>query len=355
MNNLDYQYGTLVRYITDFGAVKKDRTGVGTKSVFDYNISLSMSEGFPLLTMKETHFKSVLHEFLWLINAVDDKYKKFGPTNIKYLEDNNCKIWTQWAYEPYEKLCVKQGLKPMDMKEFREEIINDNDGFALEFGGLGPIYGYQKRFWMGKVDQLQNAIDDLRNNPDSRRIIVDLWEPSTLHKQAIPPCHMFYQFWTREMSTEERIAYCKAQGWGNDFDFTLSENNTEENVQDYITYLEHNGFKIPKRMLSLKFMMRSVDVILGLPFDVASYGLMLATIANVVNMVPYELKATFNDTHIYLNHFENIPKFIDAESKELPTLKINNPTPEDINSYRFEHYELSNYNPNPKVKFDVAV
>jgi thymidylate synthase len=304
MNNLDKQYTDLLQDILDNGVTKKDRTGTGTISVFGRQIRHKMSDGFPLLTTKKMPFKTIVTELLWFLR---------GDTNIKYLVDNNCHIWDGDAYKNYRKTIGKEFFE--NTKELRkwatvegpggytqEEFINKiktDDEFAKQWGELGPIYGKQWRQWGGLqdltdddkpiyLDQIQNLINDLKTNPDSRRLMVSAWNVGEIDSMVLPPCHYGFQIYTRELSEDERYDLCAAQ----------KSKMTAISEEDYIKY------NIPTRAISLMFNQRSVDTFLGLPFNIASYGLLLEIIAKEVNMVPDELIGNLGDTHLYLNHID---------------------------------------------------
>ena len=285
MNNLDKAYQQLLSDIIEFGVEKEDRTGTGTISVFGKQIRHKMSEGFPLLTTKKMHWKSIVTELIWFLR---------GDTNIKYLVDNGCNIWNGDAYKTYERVWNWDLDEPLPINEFIERIKTDNN-FATMWGNLGPIYGKQWRSWKTNktvvvghngnhnefgnvvIDQIQNLINELKTNPDSRRLMVSAWNVGELDQMVLPPCHYGFQVWTRE-----------------------------ENGQRYI---------------SLMWNQRSADTFLGLPFNIASYGLLLHIIANEVNMIPDELIGNLGDTHLYLNHIEQAKEQISRTSFDLPRLK----------------------------------
>jgi thymidylate synthase len=312
MNNLDKTYTVLLQDILDNGVEKKDRTGTGTLSVFGRQIRHKMSEGFPLLTTKKMHWKSIVTELLWFLR---------GDTNIKYLVDNGCNIWNGDAYKNY---CKNINLPPTRTLPLRtkviptlytqEEFINKiktDDGFAEKWGELGPIYGKQWRRWKftdkftngeqiayinGNIDQIQNLIQDLKTNPDSRRLMVSAWNPSDLPNQILPPCHYGFQVYTRELSKDEREdLYWKRYGY------------------DSVNMEGNDLTGIPARAISLMWNQRSVDTLLGLPFNIASYGLLLEIIAKSVNMVPDELIGNLGDVHLYSNHIEQAKEQIGRE------------------------------------------
>jgi thymidylate synthase len=303
MNKLDYQYIALLNDILANGVKKEDRTGTGTISVFGRQIRHKMSEGFPLLTTKKMPFKTIVTELLWFLN---------GDTNIKYLVDNNCHIWDGDAYKRYSAFSSLSGqIKSLSQVEFIDKIKTD-DEFAKDFGELGPIYGKQWRRWhvnakfdmKGKyheekgIDQIQNLINDLKTNPDSRRLMVNAWNVGELDQMVLPPCHYGFQVYTRELSLEERTKLLVNKS-DNKKDFY--DRNGRLIVEDESVLNDSN---IPKRAISLMWNQRSVDTFLGLPFNIASYGLLLEIIAREVNMVPDELIGNLGDVHLYSNHVE---------------------------------------------------
>ena len=312
MNNLDKQYQQLLSDIIEFGVEKKDRTGTGTISEFGHQIRHKMSEGFPLLTTKKMHWNSIVTELLWFLR---------GDTNIKFLLDYDCHIWDGDAYKNYltkgAKLNEELGGVPdyYTKEEFIKQIKTD-ETFAKTFGDLGPIYGKQWRSWNTKqfrslndgdfgytydenpVDQIQNLINELKTNPDSRRLMVNAWNVGELDQMVLPPCHYGFQVYTRELSEDERLNLVpNKQVIIEDVNsFANFENRT---ITDFL-----NDMNVPKRTISLMWNQRSVDTFLGLPFNIASYGLLLEIIAREVNMVPDELIGNLGDVHLYSNHIE---------------------------------------------------
>jgi thymidylate synthase len=321
MNNIDKQYQDLLQDILDNGVVKKDRTGTGTISVFGRQIRHKMSEGFPLLTTKKMPWKSIVTELLWFLQ---------GNTNIKWLVDNGCNIWNGDAYKNYVKHnqfnSNPKWLKPIPLENGDngaglysiEEFINKiktDDEFVKKWGELGPIYGAQWRSWrVGEgipttlknddgetiyesasryVDQIQNLINDLKTNPDSRRLMVNAWNVGELDQMVLPPCHYGFQVYTRELSEYEKQEqyFTKYPKRESDTKFISDEDFKEI-------------LKGPQRAISLMWNQRSVDTFLGLPFNIASYGLLLEIIAKEVNMVPDELIGNLGDVHLYSNHIE---------------------------------------------------
>ena len=302
MNKLDKQYQQLLQDIIDYGVEKKDRTGTGTKSIFGYTIRHNMSEGFPLLTTKKMAWKTMVTELLWFLR---------GDTNIKFLVDNGCNIWNGDAIKNYEKHNGEISWGPFITKEEAFVESMKNEEFAKKWGELGPIYGKQWRSWNTKqfeslndgnfghkyndvsIDQIQNLINDLKTNPDSRRLMVNAWNVGELDQMILPPCHYGFQVYTRELSNKERIILMNKK-----------LGVTDTLPQYYNTDGEMDKNNIPTRAISLMWNQRSVDTFLGLPFNIASYGLLLMMLANEVNMVPDELIGNLGDTHIYLNHIE---------------------------------------------------
>jgi len=354
MNNVDKQFKELINLILDNGGNKMDRTGTGTKSVFGHQMRFNMDEGFPLLTLRKIHTKSLVHELLWFLSSFDWKYAKFGNTNIKYLLDNGVTFWSEWPYEDYKKKMEYHNLPELTLKEFEQNIKNDDD-FALKFGSIGPGYGEQwlnsgsldiekiiddkkQRFRVNGVNQIDNVINDLKKNPDSRRIIVNSWNPLRLDEMLLPPCHMFFQFYTIRMTPEERLER---------FNKWVEENGKDSNM----TMDEHN---FPTRLVSLQMYQRSVDTGLGLPFNIASYSLLLHMISQIVNMIPHEFIWTGGDTHIYNNHVEQLEEILKRESFELPTLKLNHNI-KSIYDFRYEDIIIENYKSHPNIKMEVAV
>ena len=344
--NIEHQYLKLLKDILDNGVTKQDRTGTGTLSVFGRQIRHKMSEGFPLLTTKKMPFRLIATELMWFLR---------GDTNIKYLVDNDCHIWDGDAYKNYERRWETEGkfLSPPVNKFTQEEFINKiktNDEFAKRWGDLGPIYGKQWRQWKQFIpydvteenckvavqvtDQIQNLINDLKTNPDSRRLMVNAWNVGELDQMTLPPCHYGFQIYTRELSWYDDLDKIKeiyvnwslaksSGGYAGDIKADTIESanqifvNGWQNNKDPYTgkpLIELECFSsIPKRAISLMWNQRSVDTFLGLPFNIASYGLLLEIIAKEVNMVPDELIGNLGDTHLYLDHIEQAKEQIGRE------------------------------------------
>jgi thymidylate synthase len=285
-------YLDLCRHVMEQGTFKMDRTKTGTKSVFGYQMRFDLNEGFPLLTTKKVHLKSIIHELLWFIS---------GDTNIKYLVENGVRIWNNWPYEIYKKSKDYQGES---MDEYVEKIKNDAE-FASKYGDLGPVYGAQWRNFNG-VDQIKYILDELKNNPNSRRMILSAWNPSEIHSMALPPCHTLIQFYVAD------------------------------------------------NKLSLQLYQRSADIFLGVPFNIASYALLLMMVAQVTGYELGEFVHTLGDAHIYQNHFDQINLQLSRQPKQPPKMVIN-PNVKSLFDFKFEDFELKDYQPHPGIKGKVAV
>ena len=341
MNNLDARYQGLLEDILQWGVEKKDRTGTGTISVFGRQIRHKMSEGFPLLTTKKMHWNSVVTELLWFLR---------GDTNIKFLLDYDCHIWDGDAYKNYYYKEVPHDHM-LDKEDFIKKIKTD-ESFAKQWGDLGPIYGKQWRKWKYQenewydghthypeistsIDQISNLVQQLKTNPDSRRLMVSAWNVAELGQMILPPCHYGFQVYTRPTTREEKIV----------------------NPGKY-------------RAISLMWNQRSVDTFLGLPFNIASYGLLLEIIAKEVNMVPDELIGNLGDVHLYSNHIEQAKEQIGRTPYELPTVEITERNwymhekvkehlgektlDEKLKSYRPDCFELIGYESHPKIKAPLS-
>jgi len=364
-NKLDKQYIELLKDILENGVEKDTRNGK-TLSVFGRQIRYKFKDGeFPLLTTKKMAFKTMVTELLWFLK---------GSTNIKYLVDNNSHIWDGDAYKSYHNMASSKQepdyeihvdnpnenqIRVMTQKEFIERIKNDNE-FAKKYGELGPIYGSQWRNWGGElpfgeaissldkgIDQIQELINNIKNNPDSRRLVVSAWNPSVLKKSVLPPCHHSFQVYTRELSHQERnLIYVERFG-----------KITEKSLSQL------NELHIPKRAISLMFNMRSSDVPLGLPFNIASYGLLLEIIGKMVNMVPEELVGNMGDCHIYKNQIDGVKEQLSREGYSLP--KIEHMKTDDfyktlsgdmslISHLDSSDFVLTNYKSHPSIKMPLS-
>ena len=361
MNKLDKQYQQLLQNIIDFGVEKKDRTGTGTKSIFGYTIRHKMSDGFPLLTTKKMAWKTMVTELLWFLR---------GDTNIKYLVDNGCNIWNGDAYKNYKNKTNEDFIKsditlppsyyPMDKEVFINKIKTDEE-FARQWGELGPIYGKQWRSWKTQwhqlaeqegytsksvgnveteIDQITNLINELKTNPDSRRLMVSAWNVSELDQMVLPPCHYGFQVYTRELSVIERMEY-----YGKHF---MKE--TESKTFDELSQIDYDKLNIPTRAISLMWNQRSCDVPLGIPMNISSYGLLLMMIADEVNMIPDELIGNLGDCHIYLNQMEGVKEQIGREPFELPTVHVR----DGIHCSSVNDVILENYQSHPKIYFPLS-
>ena len=339
MNNIEHDYLKLLKDILDNGVEKQDRTGTGTRSVFGRQIRHSMSDGFPLLTTKKMAFKTMVTELLWFLK---------GDTNIKYLVDNGCNIWNGDAYKKYRQ-DIDEWVNQLNQEEFINKIKTDNT-FAKNWGELGPIYGKQWRKWgqfNDYTDQIQNLINDLKTNPDSRRLMVNAWNVGELDSMVLPPCHYGFQVYTRELSLKERLSL-----WDKRFGFANEEQQNQFNPD---VHLDTHG--IPTRAISLMWNQRSVDTFLGLPFNIASYALLLEIIAKEVNMVPDELIGNLGDVHLYKNHIEQAKEQIYREPMKLPKL---NELPnylcmkDDWECYKPSDFTLDNYQSHPPIKAPLS-
>ncbi len=296
------QYLNLLARIKNEGVVKTDRTGTGTKSVFGHQMRFDLSQGFPLLTTKKVFLKGIIHELLWFLN---------GDTNIKYLVDNGVHIWDNDAYRHYNELCIKEGVLPVSMEEFlraaQEGIDSPIEGY--KFGDLNHVYGYQWRSWPrpngDAIDQIQQAVDLIKNSPDSRRIIVSAWNVADVEKMALPPCHTLFQFYVADGK------------------------------------------------LSCMLYQRSADTFLGVPFNIASYALLTMMMAQVCGLEAGEFVHTLGDTHLYLNHFEQVDEQLSRTPRTLPKMHIN-PDVKSIFDFKYEDFELEGYDPYPTIKAPMS-
>jgi thymidylate synthase len=353
MNNIDRQYKELLERILHFGVDKKDRTGTGTKSIFGWQIRHNMQEGFPLLTTKKMAWKTMVTELLWFLR---------GDTNIKYLVDNDCNIWNGDAYKNWCKYYREENntLEPWPIEVWLERFKTD-DEFAKKWGELGPIYGAQWRKWGGLqdltdddkpiyLDQIANLISELKTNPDSRRLMVSAWNVGELNQMVLPPCHYGFQVYTRELSSQERMDVYNKSNWNKDI-FPSDVNGWNRLLDTY---------NIPTRAISLMWNQRSVDTFLGLPFNIASYGLLLEIIAKEVNMVPDELIGNLGDVHLYKNHIEQSKEQITRTPFELPKLRINdlrsdtNSIIMDTTKWSYKDFQIDDYQSHPAIKAPLS-
>jgi len=363
-NTLDTKYLDLVQDIISNGYDSGDRTGTGTRKLFGKMIRHNMSEGFPLLTSKKMFFKGVFHELIWFLK---------GDTNIKYLVDNNVYIWVGDCYKKYATLCSANSdefnewmrdngdgtLSMFTRDEFIEKIKTD-DIFAAKWGELNKVYGAEWVNWRDQVNQIQELIDTLKNNPDSRRMLVTAWDPINVAKAVLPPCHYAFQVFTRELTLEERknIFFDTK----NNYYHPHYDNDTRSNLNSYAIadgdlffedLMNEPSINVPKRSISLIYNMRSVDIGLGICFDEALYGLLLQMIAQCVNMIPEELVCSLGDTHLYNNHIEPIKAQFKAEHFDLPIVSLN-PDVTDIFQFKFEDITVYNYQSSPVIKLELS-
>lgn len=296
------QYQDLLRHILTEGVWKDDRTGTGTWSCFGYQMRFNLQKGFPLVTTKKVFTKAIIHELLWFLQ---------GSSNIRYLAQNGVSIWDDWPFAAYKK---SDAYKGETIKEFARKIAEDAD-FAAKWGELGPVYGVQWRSWAGGngevIDQIKNLINDIRQNPNSRRLIVNAWNVPYINQMALPPCHTMFQFYVAP---------------------------------------DKNGVQ----RLSCQLYQRSADVFLGVPFNIASYALFTMMVAQVCGLEAGEFIHTFGDVHLYSNHKEQALLQISREPRSLPVMQINSEV-KDIFAFKYEDFKLLNYDPHPAIVGDVAV
>lgn len=382
-NKLDKSYKELVQKILDDGVDKKDRTGTGTVSIFGEMISHDMRTGFPLLTSKQVYYKSIIVELLWFLgkHMQDPKYAFLGHTNIRYLLDNNCLIWVGDAYKKYLKACENNPIDKMSYwmqsnpdrtftphsKEKFIDLVKHMDTFAQQWGSLGPIYGKQWTCWDTKqttvighngthnqygtivINQIQEINDQLELNPDSRRILVNAWNVAELEQMTLPPCHYGFQLYTAELSLEERVNLASKQDLFDPFEFGVGEESTAAHCHNIC-----DSYGVPKRSISLMWNQRSVDTLLGLPFNIASYGLLLSMLGKIHNMVPYQLKGSLGDVHIYNDQLPFVEKQLDNEIYNLPTLKIVDGDYKKLTDFDIDSFIIEDYQHAGKVNYPLS-
>jgi thymidylate synthase len=356
-NKLDKTYTDLLQDILDNGVKKQTRNGK-TLSVFGRTIRYKFKDGkFPLLTTKKMPFKTIVTELLWFLR---------GDTNIKYLVDNGCHIWDGDAFANYSKNVWKYtNLELLTKEEFIDKIKTD-DEFAKKWGELGPVYGKQWRNWCGyekvpsgwnhgsithykevpKCDQISTLINDLKTNPDSRRLMVNAWNVGELDQMTLPPCHYGFQVYTRELSLDER------------YKLATIDNNKEKlpGEPNYTEQQQHSMLDelVPKRAISLMWNQRSCDFPLGIPANIMSYAILLMMLAKQVNMVPYELIGNFGDCHIYLNQIDGVKEQVNREPYPLPSVKLSDKVVNDLSEYTYQDIILENYQSHPKIYFPLS-
>lgn len=341
MNKTDKIYTDLLRDIQANGVVKKDRTGVGTISVFGRMLRFDLSEGFPLLTTKKIHTKSVIHELLWFLK---------GDTNIKYLNENGVTIWDEWAKED-GSLGPVYGKQWVDWGGHEVSVTVGERVYGGSFGGPTMHEGGRlEKLYVQGINQIQMMVERLRTNPDCRRMIVNAWNVSDLQGMALTPCHYGFQLETHELATNERVMihneiiskkagkqmFCLYDGPADGLD----------------SFLDNEG--VPRRRLTLMWNQRSVDTFLGLPFNIASYAILLHMFAAQTNMAVGDLICALGDTHIYLNHFDQVEVQLSRKSRPLPTLWLN-PEVKNIFDYKFEDIRIDGYDPHPVIKAPIAI
>jgi thymidylate synthase len=329
MNNIEHDYLKLLHDILNNGVKKQDRTGTGTISVFGRQIRHDMRLGFPLLTTKKMPFKTIVTELLWFLR---------GDTNIKFLVDNNCHIWDGDAYKNYLNEHLPE-IGTLTLEEFITLIKQNEKPAFHELGELGPIYGKQWRSWEGlnsNTDQITNLINNLKTNPDSRRLMVNAWNVGELNQMVLPPCHYGFQVYTRELTWEEQVQWVLK--------------NTDVELENVYIVEEIAKPSTPTRAISLMWNQRSVDTPLGLPFNIASYALLLMMIADEVNMVPEELVGNLGDCHIYLDQQDGVKEQLNRSPMKLPKVTIQDGiycnSPSDV--------LLENYESHPSIKFPLS-
>lgn len=396
------QYLDMLRHVRQHGTFKSDRTGTGTYSVFGYQMRFNLAEGFPLVTTKKCHLRSIIHELLWFLA---------GDTNIRYLKENGVSIWDEWVLDGtheygdlltfeerkklFDKLVENKAINAQSVKDYEDRLKSDTNLQRLEdddvatmmdffgvperklvAGELGPVYGSQWRSWptpYGEtIDQISNVVNMLKTNPDSRRLIVSAWNPAQVEDMALPPCHALFQFYTRhrpwadvmsdlieadldgefdELTRHMRSNFKEAPDW------TEARNNASGyRHPDYYKaayeFAEKKGLKT--RYLDCQLYQRSADAGLGVPFNIASYALLTMMMAQVVNMLPGEFVWTGGDVHIYANHIEQIDLQLTREPKRMPVMVINQDV-KDIFSFKYEDFDLRNYESHPHIPMPVAI
>ena len=301
------QYLDLLQHVLDHGTERLDRTGTGTVGVFGYQMRFPLADGFPCLTTKKLHLRSIIHELLWFLR---------GDTNIKYLKDNGVSIWDEWADEN---------------------------------GDLGPVYGSQWRSWPdgrgGTIDQIAGVVEEIKRNPYSRRLMVTAWNPAEIQDMALPPCHCLFQFYVEPGGQVDKL----------EVDKLISSRSTDATEQpiNLSTYQPPNH-PAPRGRLSCQLYQRSADIFLGVPFNIASYALLTMMVAQVCGLEPGDFVHTLGDAHIYKNHLDQVRLQLTREPRPLPTMRIN-PEVKDLFGFRYEDFTLENYNPHPHIKGEVSV
>lgn len=335
------QYQDLMAEVFAKGTPKKDRTGTGTLSIFGHQMRFNLQEGFPLVTTKRCHLRSIIHELLWFLK---------GDTNVKYLNDNGVTIWDEWKNKDGD-------LGPVYGKQWRawtahDEVHTGNKKIIAEMEEDGwEEAGYREASMLltKDIDQIAKVMDQLKNDPDNRRIIVSAWNVADLDDMALAPCHAFFQFYTREMSLEERVQWAEENDnelWSDYIHATFVDENTR------LGWLDKAG--VPTRKLSCQLYQRSCDIFLGLPFNIASYALLIHMFAQQANMVVGDFVWTGGDVHLYSNHLEQARTQLGRTPRPLPKLIIKR-KPDSIFDYKFEDFDIEGYDPHPAIKAPVAI
>ena len=303
------QYLDLLQHVLDHGTVREDRTGTGTVGVFGYQMRFPLADGFPVLTTKKLHLRSIIHELLWFLR---------GDTNIKYLKDNGVSIWDEWA---------------------------DKDG------NLGPVYGSQWRSWPdgrgGTIDQIADVVRQIKENPYSRRLMVTAWNPAEIQDMALPPCHCLFQFYVEPAASVDKLNV--------DTLISSTDKSGASTCQPInLSTCQPANEKPLKGRLSCQLYQRSADIFLGVPFNIASYALLTMMVAQVCGLEPGDFVHTFGDAHIYRNHLDQVRLQLSRDPRPLPTMRIN-PAVDDIFAFRYEDFTLEGYDPHPHIKGEVSV
>ena len=303
------QYLDLLQHVLDHGTVREDRTGTGTVGVFGYQMRFPLADGFPVLTTKKLHLRSIIHELLWFLR---------GDTNIKYLKDNGVSIWDEWA---------------------------DKDG------NLGPVYGSQWRSWPdgrgGTIDQIADVVRQIKENPYSRRLMVTAWNPAEIQDMALPPCHCLFQFYVEPAASVDKLNVDTLIG-----STDKSGSSTCQPIN--LSTCQPTNEKPLKGRLSCQLYQRSADIFLGVPFNIASYALLTMMVAQVCGLEPGDFVHTFGDAHIYRNHLDQVRLQLSRAPRPLPTMRIN-PAVDDIFAFRYDDFALEGYDPHPHIKGEVSV
>ena len=303
------QYLDLLQHVLDHGTVREDRTGTGTVGVFGYQMRFPLADGFPVLTTKKLHLRSIIHELLWFLR---------GDTNIKYLKDNGVSIWDEWA---------------------------DKDG------NLGPVYGSQWRSWPdgrgGTIDQIADVVRQIKENPYSRRLMVTAWNPAEIQDMALPPCHCLFQFYVEPAASVDKLNVDTLIG-------STDKSGLSTCQPINLSTCQPTNEKPLKGRLSCQLYQRSADIFLGVPFNIASYALLTMMVAQVCGLEPGDFVHTFGDAHIYRNHLDQVRLQLSRDPRPLPTMRIN-PAVRDIFAFRYEDFTLEGYDPHPHIKGEVSV